>query len=220
MDLKRDMQPGLSGNRDVLVVETWLYQLQKYLALMQMRVQNPLSDENRVESALSFLHGTAATWWLSIKQSAQVLLVLGNWDTFVNAIKTESIPQDSTLVARDRAHFMLCKDSYTAVDTAKAFVNSIFILHRLPDDIVSEMDPELTSKFGKAFMELCGVNMEIRSTTHAKRDHSSKIWKKNSPTSQDVIAHTIKEIGLTYSLLQSFSTTRQFSMILEYHHSK
>ena len=53
-----------------------------------------------------------------------------------------------------RVHFLKCKVTDTAEDTANAFFANIFIHHGLPDDIVSDRDSKFTSKFWDCLMKL------------------------------------------------------------------
>jgi hypothetical protein len=46
-----------------------------------------------------------------------------------------------------RVHFIPSRSSDTAVDAAKSVYGNVFMLHGLPDEIVSDRDPQFSSKF-------------------------------------------------------------------------
>ena len=71
-------KPGpFEGKRDSLVVETWLYQLDVYLNLLQ--VANP-----NVMFATTLLKGHAANWWYMLVQAGQAPV---QWKNFKTALR-------------------------------------------------------------------------------------------------------------------------------------
>jgi Retrotransposon gag protein len=94
-------KPGAyEGKRDSLTVETWLYQVEQYLALVQVGApETPLDDVTKIMYASSLFTQTAATWWYMLVQGGSVP---AGWDAFKVAVRTEFIPQDSSRRARDK----------------------------------------------------------------------------------------------------------------------
>jgi hypothetical protein len=63
------------------------------------------------------------------------------------------------------AHFVGLKEK-TAAAVARQFVNHIWKLHRLPDDIVSDRDTAFTSKFWKEVMNFLGIKQRMSTAFH------------------------------------------------------
>ena len=88
------------GKRDALTVETWIYQVEVYLNLLQ--VANPnlvIDDVTRIQFASSLLKGNAVNWWYMLVQSGQGP---GLWENFKIALRNEFVPQDSQRRNRDK----------------------------------------------------------------------------------------------------------------------
>ena len=77
-----------------------------------------------------------------------------------------------------RVHFLKCKGTDTAVETANAFFSNIFKLHGLPDSIVSDRDPKFTSEFWKRLMQLSGIQLKMSSSRHPQTDGASEIMNR------------------------------------------
>ena len=94
-------KPGpFEGKRDSLTVETWLYQVDVYLNLLQVANPNVVIDDGtRVAFATTLLKGNAANWWFMLVQAGQAP---GQWETFKVALRGEFVPQDSVRRNRDR----------------------------------------------------------------------------------------------------------------------
>ena len=98
--LKPSKPVPFEGKRDSLAVETWLYQVDVYLNLLQ--VANPnmvIDDETRVAFATTLLKGNAANWWFMLVQAGQAP---GQWENFKVALRGEFVPQDSERRNRDK----------------------------------------------------------------------------------------------------------------------
>jgi hypothetical protein len=67
-------KPSLyDGKRDSLTVETWLYQVEQYLALVQVgSPETPINDGTKMSYASSLFTRTAATWWYMLVQAGSV----------------------------------------------------------------------------------------------------------------------------------------------------
>ena len=77
---------------------------------------------------------------------------------------------DSILTVVDRltkmTHFIPCKKSISAEETAQLFIHHIFRLHGLPQDIVSDRGPQFVSQFWKHFFKLLGTKINLSSGFH------------------------------------------------------
>lgn len=110
--IKPSKPEAFEGRRDALHVNTWLYQVEMYLNVCQMNNPQQLIAENmKVSVASTLLKGTAANWWFILVQSGQAP---GQWDEFVNCVRTEFIPQDSIRRARDRLRGLVQRTSVSA----------------------------------------------------------------------------------------------------------
>ena len=94
-------KPGpYEGKRDSLTVETWLYQVDVYLNLLQVANPNVVIDDGtRVAFATTLLKGNAANWWFMVVQAGQAP---GQWENFKVALRNEFVPQDSERRNRDK----------------------------------------------------------------------------------------------------------------------
>jgi Retrotransposon gag protein len=100
LNLKPAKPSSYDGKRDSLTVETWLYQVEQYLALVQVgSPETPINDETKMSYASSLFTQTAATWWYMLVQAGSVP---GNWEAFKVAVRSEFVPQDSSRRARDK----------------------------------------------------------------------------------------------------------------------
>lgn len=77
-----------------------------------------------------------------------------------------------------RVHFIPCRTTDNAMDTAEGFFQHVFKLHGIPDSIVSDRDAKFTSKFWKHLMALCGVTLQMSSTHHPQTDGTSEIMNR------------------------------------------
>ncbi|CEP01920.1 hypothetical protein PBRA_008863, partial [Plasmodiophora brassicae] len=81
---------------------------------------------------------------------------------------------DSVLVVVDRfskmAHFIPCKETLTAVELSDLFLQQIFRLHGLPDDIVSDRGPQFVSAFWKHLLDRLGIQRNLSSSRHPESD--------------------------------------------------
>jgi len=98
------LKPGkpspFEGKRDSLTVETWLWQVDVYLNLMQAANPNiAVDDGTRIAFASTLLKGNAANWWFMVVQAGQAP---GQWENFKATLRAEFVPQDSERRNRDK----------------------------------------------------------------------------------------------------------------------
>lgn len=67
------------------------------------------------------------------------------------------------------AHFIPCKDNLKAQDLTHLFLNNIFRLHGLPDDIVSDCGAIFTSRFWRSFLDL-QIKPNMSTAFHSQTD--------------------------------------------------
>ncbi|KAI5954409.1 hypothetical protein KGF54_002184 [Candida jiufengensis] len=69
-----------------------------------------------------------------------------------------------------RAHFIPCAKTITAKQTARLFVETIFKLHGLPDEIISDNDVRFTSNFWLDFFSELKVLLKFSTVYHPQTD--------------------------------------------------
>lgn len=110
--LKPNKPEQFKGTRDRLVVETWLYQLEQYLTLVQMQnTELVLNDGAKIMYATTLFTSTAASWWF-MKVAANA--VPDSFQEFKNLVRAEFIPADSVRRARDKLRNLHQKYSVAA----------------------------------------------------------------------------------------------------------
>ena len=77
---------------------------------------------------------------------------------------------DSIFVVIDHftkmAHFLPCKESITAKETAIMFIKNIFKFHGFPEKIISDRGPQFISKFWSTVFESAGSKVKLTSAFH------------------------------------------------------
>ena len=100
------------------------------------------------------------------------------WDSvaldFITHLPKTKEGMDSLLVVVDRfskqGHFIPCRSSITAPETASLFFKEIVRLHGIPRTLVSDRDPRFTSNFWKALFQYCGTTLSMSSAYHPQTD--------------------------------------------------
>jgi hypothetical protein len=82
--------------------------------------------------------------------------------------------KDSILVVVDRftkmAHFIPCNKTITGEETAKLFLDNIYRIHGLPDDIVSDRGAQFISNFWRGIFQLLHVKINLSTAYHPQTD--------------------------------------------------
>jgi transposase InsO family protein len=77
---------------------------------------------------------------------------------------------DSIFVVVDRltkmAHFILCTKAVTGKETTKLFLDNIYRIHELPNDIVLDRGTQFTSNFWRGLFLLLGMKINLSTTYH------------------------------------------------------
>jgi hypothetical protein len=81
---------------------------------------------------------------------------------------------DSILVVVDRAtkmaHFVPCSESITSRETAELFINNVFKLHGLPQQVISDRGPQFRSQFWKQLLEILEIKVSLSTAYHPETD--------------------------------------------------
>jgi hypothetical protein len=68
------------------------------------------------------------------------------------------------------SHFIPLRHPFTALSMAKAFLDNVYKLHRMPASIVSDRDRVFTSNVWKELFGLAGVSLKMSSLYHSRTD--------------------------------------------------
>jgi hypothetical protein len=68
------------------------------------------------------------------------------------------------------AHFIPYTKTITGEETTKRFLDNIYYIHGLPNDIVSDMGTQFTSNFWRGIFQLLGVKINLSTTYHPQTD--------------------------------------------------
>lgn len=93
-------------------------------------------------------------------------------DFIVKLPKSKGFDSIFVVVCRltKQAHFIPCKESMSSSDLADLYINNIFKLHGLPDDIVSDRGPVFRSKFWLSLLEALNIKSKLSTTFHPQTD--------------------------------------------------
>lgn len=72
-------------------------------------------------------------------------------------------------------HVIALSHPYTANDVAKLFMEHIFKLHGMPEDIVSDRDPVFTSKLWQELFSIQGVTLSTSTAYHPQSDGKTEV---------------------------------------------
>ena len=86
---------------------------------------------------------------------------------------------DSLFVVKDRltkqAHFIPCKKTITAEQTAHLLIKEVVRLHGLPENIVSDRGPQFKANFFREFFKILGVSTNLSTSFHPETDGSTEV---------------------------------------------
>ncbi len=99
-----------------------------------------------------------------------------------------------SLITKSPLHSV--EESDTAVDVANSFFSNLFKHHGMPDGIVSDRDPEFTSKFWNRLMDLWGVKLKMSSSRHPQTDGASEVMNRMVENYLRCYVHIIRMIGI------------------------
>ena len=97
---------------------------------------------------------------------------------FIEALP-KSHGKDTILVVVDRlskyAHFIALSHPYTAAQVAQSFLDSVYRLHGLPKNIVSDRDKIFMSRFWKELFKLLQVKLLMSTSYHPQTNGQSEV---------------------------------------------
>lgn len=73
------------------------------------------------------------------------------------------------------AHFVGLSHPYSAYDIAKLFIDHIYKLHGMPEDIVSDSDLIFTSKVWQEIFSMLGVTLNTSTSYHPQTDGNTEV---------------------------------------------
>ncbi len=85
-------------------------------------------------------------------------------------------------------HFIPTFDTATAEETAALFRDRIFVLHGMPQVIVSDRDVKFTSAFWKELHRLLGIKLSMSTAYHPQTDGQTERMNR---TLEDMLRHFI-----------------------------
>ncbi|KAF1333196.1 Pol protein, partial [Globisporangium splendens] len=101
-------------------------------------------------------------WWKSVSMD------------FIFGLPADSSKKTGILVIVDRfskmVHLSAVPASVTAKQTAQIFLDSVFRLHGMPTEIVSDRDPRFTAAFWQELFRLLGTQLKMSTADHPQTD--------------------------------------------------
>ena len=67
-------------------------------------------------------------------------------------------------------HLCPVKETISAEETARIFIDTIFRHHGMPENIVSDRDPRFTSRFWRSLFQLVGTKLKMSTAAHPETD--------------------------------------------------
>ena len=93
---------------------------------------------------------------------------------FIVGLPRSPSGNDAIFVVVDRftkmAHFIATRTTIDSPDVARLFIDTVYRLHGLPTDIVSDRDKVFTSHFWRHFLALLGVKPNLSTAFHPQTD--------------------------------------------------
>ncbi|KAF1336587.1 Pol protein, partial [Globisporangium splendens] len=93
---------------------------------------------------------------------------------FISGLPADSSKKTGILVIVDRfskmVHLSAVPASVTAKQTAQIFLDSVFRLHGMPTEIVSDRDPRFTAAFWQELFRLLGTQLKMSTADHPQAD--------------------------------------------------
>lgn len=111
---------------------------------------------------------------------------------FVFGLPRTSRGHDGVLVFVDRlskmAHFIPTKQTVTAPEVARLFLDNVYRLHGLPKSIVSDRDPRFTGNFWRTLFKLLKTKLNMTTAFHPQADGQTE---RTNRTWQDIMRHYV-----------------------------
>ena len=111
---------------------------------------------------------------------------------FITQLPMTKNGNDAIFVVVDRltkmAHFIPTKTTATAEDTARLFLDNVFRLHGLPEEIISNRDSKFTGNFWQALFECLGTRLGMPTAFHPQTDGQTE---RMNITLEDMLRHYV-----------------------------
>lgn len=116
----RPVRPdSFDGTMDLLKVNTWLYLMLQYFALVQATTNAAHEEQDKIFFASTQLQNSAAVWWYTLQMGNTIPR---DWQAFENAARPAFIPQDNVRRARD--HLRKCRENRKVSEYMASFRNA------------------------------------------------------------------------------------------------
>jgi hypothetical protein len=109
-------------------------------------------------------------------------------------------------------HLIPVKATVSAQETAQLFVDTIFRLHGMPMEIVSDRDPRFTSVFWRSVFKLVGTNLSMSTAAHPETDGQTERVNR-------VLEDVLRSYATTFSSWSSFLPIAEFAINHSVHSS-
>ena len=73
------------------------------------------------------------------------------------------------------AHLVAVPESINASACARVFIDTIFRLHGLPRELVSDRDPRFTAEFGRSVFRTLGTRLQMSTSDHPETDGQTEL---------------------------------------------
>ncbi|XP_072078042.1 uncharacterized protein [Arachis hypogaea] len=107
---------------------------------------------------------------------------------FVTGLPRTRSGFDAVWLIMDRltksAHFLPIRVNYSMEELARLYIKEIVMLHGVPSSIVSDRDPQFTSRFWGAFQRVFGTKLCLSTAYHPQTDGQSE---RNNQTLEDML---------------------------------
>jgi Ty3 transposon capsid-like protein len=105
--IKPDRPPPFNG-RKTESLEAWIFQMQQFCVLA------PIPTADRIQFAATFFKDQAALWWRSYHQTINWQTAAPTWDRFLEALRQQFIPVNTSISAYDHLQHLSQKASVNA----------------------------------------------------------------------------------------------------------
>ncbi|CAM8908930.1 unnamed protein product [Rhodiola kirilowii] len=97
-----------------------------------------------------------------------------------------SLGKHCILVVVDRlskqAHFIALSHPYTALEVGQSFLDNVFKLHEMPENIISDRDPTFLSQAWQELFRVHGVDLRFSTAYHPQTDGQTEITNRTLET--------------------------------------
>lgn len=179
--LKPNKPDTFDGQRELLAVNAWVYQLEQYFSLVLFG-GTALNDQVQISFASSLMKGHASKWWYMQIQGG---VAPDTWAEFIAAVRQEFVPQDSTRQARDKLRQLSQKTSVS--NYVNDFQNTVIAIPNMTaeemiDRFVSGLKPRTRIEVLKSnpsdFAAACRIALNVDNAMYSS--FSSGYWAGSS----------------------------------------